>query len=151
MLGAQLSHEQVKHLSDKVVENVYKRYEAHVDSKTTETLIQSFVILASKAIGIVVKVDDVEALQKDQQEDFVINSTLLSTVWDMALHRGCLLVVVNAALNTAKHADLSKESERNLSLNLAKKLTKNLQKRSPYHIHGFLRQGLQKSWASCGW
>ena len=39
--------------------------EAYLDSKTTETLMQSFLMLASKAIGMVVKVDDVEALQKD--------------------------------------------------------------------------------------
>ena len=85
---------------------------------------------------MVVKVDDVEALQKDLQEDFVINSTLLSMVWDMALHCGCLLVVANAALVTAKHVDLEREPEKELSKNLAKKLAKNLQKLSPYHIHG---------------
>ena len=42
----------------------------NVDSK--------FFMLASKAIGMVVKVDDVEALQKDLQKDFVMNSTLSS-------------------------------------------------------------------------
>ena len=37
-------------------------------------------MLASKAIGIVVKANDVQALQKDLQEDFVIKSTLLNRV-----------------------------------------------------------------------
>lgn len=54
----------------------------------------------------------------------------------MALHCGCLLVVANAALVTAKHVDLEREPEKELSKNLAKKLAKNLQKLSPYHIHG---------------
>ncbi|CAH3157228.1 unnamed protein product [Porites evermanni] len=45
-------------ITDKVKKNC-KRYEAYDDRKTTETL------LASKAIGMVVKVDDEEALQKD--------------------------------------------------------------------------------------
>ena len=49
-------------------------------SNTSETLIQSFLMLASKAIGIVVKANDVQALQKDLQEDFVIKSTLLDRV-----------------------------------------------------------------------
>lgn len=77
VLGVQLSHEQVKRPSEKEVEKFYKRYEA---CKTTETLIQRFLMLGSRAISMVVKVDDVEALQKDLQEDFVINSTLLSMV-----------------------------------------------------------------------
>ena len=63
--GTQLTHEQVKRLTDKEVKKFYKRYEAYLGSKTTETLMQSFLMLASKAIGMVVKVDDVEALQKD--------------------------------------------------------------------------------------
>ena len=37
-------------------------------------------MLASKAIGMVVKADDVHALQKDLQKDFVIKSTLLNRV-----------------------------------------------------------------------
>ena len=39
-----------------------------------------FFMLASKAIGMVVKADDVHALQKDLQKDFVIKSTLLNRV-----------------------------------------------------------------------
>ena len=59
VLGSQLSHEQVKGLTDDEVEKFYKRYEAYIGSKTTETLLQTIFMLASKAIGMVVKVDDV--------------------------------------------------------------------------------------------
>ena len=61
-LGTQVTREQVKRLTDKEVKKFYKRYVAYLGSKTTETLMQSFLMLASKAIGMVVKVDDVEAL-----------------------------------------------------------------------------------------
>ena len=64
-LGTQVTREQVKRLTDKEVKKFYKRYVAYLGSKTTETLMQSFLMLASKAISMVVKVDDVEALQKD--------------------------------------------------------------------------------------
>ena len=70
VLDSQLSHEQVKGLTDNEVETFYRRYEAYIGSKTTKTLLQSFFMLASKAIDMVVKVDDVEALQKDLQKDF---------------------------------------------------------------------------------
>ena len=38
-IGVQLTHEQVKRLSDKEVEKYTKRYETYVGSKTTESLI----------------------------------------------------------------------------------------------------------------
>ena len=86
-LGTQLAQEQVKRLSDKEVKDFYKRYESYVGSKTTKTLIQSFLMLASKAVDMVVKVNDVEALQKDLQKEFVLNSMLSSLAGNMAL--GC--------------------------------------------------------------
>ena len=64
-IGVQLTHEQVKRLSDKDVEKYSKRQEAYIGSKTTEALIDSFLLLASKGLGMVVKVDDVEKLQQD--------------------------------------------------------------------------------------
>lgn len=105
VLGSQLSHEQVKGLTDDEVEKFYKRYEAYIGSKTTETLLQRIFMLASKAIGMVVKVDDVEALQKD----FVINSTFSSVAGNMTLRSGRLLAFGNAALITAKHINFEKE------------------------------------------
>ena len=41
-IGVQLTHEQVKRLSDKDVEKYNKRQEAYIGSKTTESLIDSF-------------------------------------------------------------------------------------------------------------
>ena len=80
-----------------------------MDSKTTETLIQSFFKLASKAIDMVVKVNDVEALQKDLQKDFVINSTLSSVAGNIALGCGRQLEAANTTLITAKHIEFEKE------------------------------------------
>ena len=110
-LGVQLCQEQVKCLTDKEVEEFYKRYEAYVSSKTTNTLIQSFLMLASKAIGMVVKVNDVQASKKDLQKEFVINSMLSSVAGNIALHCGCLVPVANAALITANNIAFEKEPE----------------------------------------
>ena len=65
VVGVQLTHEQVKRLSDKEVENYHKRQEAYIGSKTTESLIDSLLMLFSKGLGMVVKIDDVEKLQQD--------------------------------------------------------------------------------------
>jgi len=64
VIGVQLTHEQVKRLSDKEVEKFTKRYEAYVGSKTTESLIDSFIFLATRAVGMTVKIKDIDAYQK---------------------------------------------------------------------------------------
>ena len=53
-VGVQLTHDQVKRLSDKDVEKFHKRQEAYIGSKTTESLIDSFLMLISKGMGLVV-------------------------------------------------------------------------------------------------
>ena len=44
-IGVQLLHDQVKRLSDKEVAKLFKRYEAYVGNKTTESLIDSVLML----------------------------------------------------------------------------------------------------------
>ena len=56
-----LTHEHVKPFTDKEVEKRYKRYETYVGAKTTETLIESFLMLDTKAVGMVVRVKDADA------------------------------------------------------------------------------------------
>ena len=65
-VGVQLTHDQVKRLSDKDVEKYHKRQEAYIGSKTTESLIDSLLMLFSKGLGMVVKVDDIEKLQQER-------------------------------------------------------------------------------------
>ena len=70
-IGVQLSHEQVKRLSDKDVEKYAKRYQAYVGSKTTDFLIDSIICLMTKAGDMVVEVDDIKEIQKELKENSV--------------------------------------------------------------------------------
>ena len=47
-IGTRVTHDQVKRLTYKDVENYYKRYEACVDSKTTESLRRAFLCLRAR-------------------------------------------------------------------------------------------------------
>ena len=96
-IGVQLTHEQVKRLSDKDVEKYNKRQEAYIGSKTTESLIDSFLMLVSKGLGMVVKIDDVEKLQQDLKNDYIINHELSSLAGGIALSCGRWLALANAA------------------------------------------------------
>ena len=104
-IGVQLTHEQVKRLSDKDVEKFTKRYEAYVGSKTTESLIDSFILLATKAVGIAVNIKDIDAYQKELRNDYIINNELSNLAGNLALKCGRFLAAANAALITAKHLD----------------------------------------------
>ena len=108
-VGVNLTHDQVKRLSDKEVENYHKRQEAYIGSKTTESLIDSFLMLISKGLGLVVKVDDVEKLQQDLKNDYIINHELSSLAGGVALSCGRWLALANAALITTKHVQLETE------------------------------------------
>ena len=113
-IGVQLTHDQVKRLSDKEVEKYNKRQEAYIGSKTTETLIDSFLMFFSKGLGMVVKIDDIEKLQQDIQNDFIINHELSSLAGGVALSCRRWLALAHAVLITAKHVQLETVPEPDL-------------------------------------
>ena len=106
-IGVQLTHDQVKRLSEKEVEKYYKRCEAYAGNKTSESLIDSFLMLVSKGVGIVFDIDDVKELQKELKNDYIINSELASFAGKLALRCGTWLAVADAALITTKHIDFN--------------------------------------------
>ena len=111
-IGVQLTQEQVKRLTDKEVMTYTKRYETYVGSKTTETLIDSTIFLFSKALGMVVKIKDIEAYQKELKTNYIINQELSTLAGSAALKCGRLLALANAALITTKHIDFETPSNR---------------------------------------
>ena len=114
VIGVQITHDQVNRLSDKDVEKFHKRQEAYIGSKTTESLIDALLMLFSKGLGMVVKVDDIEKMQQDLKNDYIINHELSSLAGGVALSCGRWLALANAALITTKHVQLETEPDLNL-------------------------------------
>ena len=85
-IGVQLTHDQVKRLSDKDVPKYSKRYEAYIGNKTTDSLIDSALMLLTKGVGLVVSIDDVKELQKELKNDYIINQELSSLAGGLALY-----------------------------------------------------------------
>ena len=106
-IGVNLTHEQVRRLDEKDVIKHVKRYQAYVGSKTTETLIESFLAFSTKALSLVVNLKDTEALQNELKNDYIITKELSNLSGNIALRCGRLLAVANAFLITAKHVDFS--------------------------------------------
>jgi len=95
-IGLNLTHDQVKRLDDKDVMKHYKRYETYVGAKTTETLIESFLSLTTKALSLVVKIKDADALQNELKNDYIITKEMSELSGGLALTCGRLLAVANA-------------------------------------------------------
>ena len=106
-IGVNLTHEQVRRLEEKDVMRHYKRYETYVGARTTETLIESILSFSTKALSLVVRLKDTEALQNELKNDYIITKELSNLSGNLALRCGRLLAVANAFLITAKHVDFS--------------------------------------------
>ena len=109
-IGVNLTHDQVKRLDDKDVVKHHKRYETYVGAKTTETLTDSFLCFTTKALGLVVKIKDADALKNELKNDYIITKEMSELSGGLALRCGRLLAVANAFLITAKHVDFSDEA-----------------------------------------
>ena len=111
-IGANLTHEQVRRLEDKDVMKYSKRYEAYVGAKTTEALIESFLSFfhfSTKALGLVVKLKDPEALKNELENDYIIAKELSILSGGLALRCGRFLAFANSVFFSAKHIDFGAE------------------------------------------
>ncbi|KAL9968202.1 hypothetical protein ACROYT_G026549 [Oculina patagonica] len=106
-IGVQLTYEQVKRLTDKQVEKYLNRYQAYVGAKTTDSLIDSFIFLVTKVVGMAVNIKDVNDYQKEIKNDYIISKELSTLAGGLALKCGRFLALANAALITTKHIDLN--------------------------------------------
>ena len=104
-IGTNLTHQQVRRLEDKDVMKYSKRYEAYVGAKTTEALIDSFLSFTTKALGLVVKLKDPEALKNELKNDYIIAKELSILSGGLALRCGRLIALANSVLISAKHVD----------------------------------------------
>jgi len=84
-IGASLTQEQVKRLSEKEVIKYYKRYETYIGAKTTDSLIDNFLSLAIKGVGMIVKINDSNALKNELKSDFIITKEMSQFCGGLAL------------------------------------------------------------------
>ena len=98
-------------MEPKEVEKYYKRYETYVGSKTTKTLIEIFLLLAMRALGVVVKIKDAEALQNEIKNDLIITKELSAMAGGVALRCGQLLAMAKTALIIPKHIGFSADEQ----------------------------------------
>ena len=78
-LGIEMSLGNIKKLSTKDVEKCYLRYQTILGTQLSSSLVDSAVLAASKAVSMIVSIDDTEQLYQDLKSDEIIKREL-STV-----------------------------------------------------------------------
>ena len=104
-IGKNFSYDDVERLSDSDVLKYGRRYQAYVGSKTTKTVNESIIFLATAVVGKVLPIKDMDRLRQDFRDDFLINHELSKLSGAAALKLGRGLAAANAALMVARNVD----------------------------------------------
>ena len=102
-IGRHLSHGDVKKLSPDDVEKYYKRYESVLASKVNDTLLDGFLKLVTKGIGMTIRIDNTEKLHEDLKNDYIIQQELSSVAGLLSMKCGRLMACASAMLHVANH------------------------------------------------
>ena len=87
-LGSEMSLSDIKKLPIKDVAKYYLRYQIILGKQLFSSLVNSAVLAASKAVSMVVSIDDTEQLYQDLKSDEIIKRELSSFAGLLILKRG---------------------------------------------------------------
>ena len=121
-LGAEMSLGDIKKLSTKDFEKYYLRYQTILGKQLSSSLMDSAVLAASKAVSMVVSIDDTEQLYKDLKSDEIIKRELSSFAGLLILKGGRLVALASAFFQVAKYITIGKQEEPSESKQVASKL-----------------------------
>ena len=77
-LGVEMSLDDIKKLSTKDVEKYYLQYQTILGKQLSSSIVDSAVLAASKAVSMVVTIDNTEQLYQDLKSDEIIKRELSS-------------------------------------------------------------------------
>ena len=110
-LGVEMSLGDIKKLLTKDVEKYYLRYQTILGKQLSSSLVDSAVLAASKAVSMVVSIDDTEQLYQDLKSDEIIKRELSSFAGLLILKGGRLVALASAFFQVAKHVTIGKSQQ----------------------------------------
>ena len=116
-LGVEMSLGDIKKLSTKNVEKYYLRCQTILGKQLSSSLVDSAVLAASKAISMIVSIDDADQLYQDLKSDEIVKRELSSFAGLLILKGGRLVALASAFFQAAKHINIGK-------INRPKRVTK---------------------------
>ena len=110
-LGVEMSLGDIKKLSTKDIEKYYLRYQTILGKQLSSSLVDSAVLAASKAVNMVVSIDDTKQLYQDLKSDEIIKSELSSFSGLLILKGGRLVALASAFFQVARHINKGKSQQ----------------------------------------
>ena len=110
-LGVEMSLGDIKKLQNKDVEKYYLRHQTILGKQLSSCLVDSAVLAASKAVSMVVSIDDTEQLYQDLKSDEIIKRELSSFSGLLILKGGRLVALASAFFQVAKHINIGKSQQ----------------------------------------
>ena len=110
-LGVKMSLGDIKTLQNKDVEKYYLRYQTILGKQLSSSLVDSSVLAVSKAVSMVVSIDDTEQLYQDLQSDEIIKRKISSFAGLLILKGGRFVALASAFFQVAKHIKIGKSEQ----------------------------------------
>ena len=121
-LGVEMSLGDIKKLSTNDVEKYYLRYQTILGKQLSSSPVDSAVLAASKAVSMVVSIDDTDQLYQDLKSDEIIERKLSSFAGLLILKGGRLVALARAFFQVVKHVTIGKQEETSESKQVTSKL-----------------------------
>ena len=103
LLGRNLTLKELNEMSSDKIDAYYKIYELNYAKKVSGYLNGTIISLYSYAINKVVAIDDIENLQQDLNNSYILNSELRNITGGLARVGGKIWALVELSLTTFKH------------------------------------------------
>ena len=114
LLGRNVTIKELDEMSSEQIEVYHKIYELNYSEKVSSSLNGAVISLYSYAVNKVVPIDDVEQLQADLNNSYILSHELKNITGGLALVCGKLWALAELGLTTAKHIKIwpsQKEAE----------------------------------------
>jgi len=111
LLGKTISIKEIESMSNEELEKLYKIYESNLAGRVSTTLTDSVIMIACKLINKTLPIDNVNELENDLKNDYLLVSELKNIGGYMSLKFGRFMGFLSAGLITAKHIDLPKSKK----------------------------------------
>ena len=118
-LGKTLNLKDLDSMSQEQIEAYYKIYELNYANKIGEGIVGSIVGVYAKAINKILPIDDIEKLDEDLNNDYILTNELKNIMSPVARTCGKLMALFSLSFLTLKHVkvqckELCKVEESNL-------------------------------------
>lgn len=105
-LGRDVSLKELDLMDENKIEAYYKIYELNYANKIGESIITSIIAGYSKIVNKVLPIDDVEKLQEDLNNDYILTSELKNITGTVAATCGKLMSLFSLSFITLKHINV---------------------------------------------